>query len=321
MRLFYKLSSDRTVAIARIVVPLLIVTALAAWISPAFLTPDNLVLVLRQVSITGLIAIGLTFVVICGRLDLSVGSLLTLSGVVLINIHEAVGPEVAIVVCLLIGLLVGCTNGFLVAALGLDSLITTLGMLSVLQGLALIYTDAKNVYVSHPDVSWFSFIGRGYIYGIPFPVILLLFCAVVLSIVLQRTVFGRQVFAVGGNGLASVFSGIGARRTAFFAYAISGLMTALATVVFASRVMAVQNNSGAGLEMTALAGIILGGTSLSGGSGSIMRSLAGVVALGLLQNWLLLVGLPYQAQWIATWIIIVSAVWLNESRKRGRVFA
>ncbi|CAM2187617.1 Monosaccharide ABC transporter membrane protein (CUT2 family) [Paraburkholderia sacchari] len=313
-------ASSSALAVARIVVPLLVLLGLAEWASPAFLTPDNLMLVLRQVSITGLTALGVTFVVICGRFDLSVGSLLTLSGVVLISLHEAVGPGVAIAVCLFIGLLVGCVNGLLVAVLGLDSLIATLGMLSVLQGAALIFTGGKNEYVMNPHGTWFNFVGRGYIHGVPFPVILLVICAVILAVVLQRTVFGRQVFAVGGNGTASFFSGIAARRTIFFAYVISGVMTAIATIVFGSRVMAVQTNSGSGLEMNVLAAIILGGTSLSGGAGSIARSIVGVVALGLLQNWLLLIGLPYQVQWIVTWGLIVAAVWFNESQKRGRLF-
>lgn len=311
----------RAFKVARIAFPAVALVAVAAWIAPAFLTIDNVIQVLRQVSIIGLISLGVSFVVLCGRLDLSVGSLLSLSGVVLISLHESVGPEAAIATCLLIGLLVGATNGILIAVLGLDSLITTLGMLSVLQGLTLMYTGGKNELVMNPEATWFAFIGRGYIYGIPFPVLLLIALAVCLYILLSRTVFGRQVMAVGGNETASMFSGIRARRTVFFAYLISGFMTAVAAIVFGSRVMAVQNNSGSGMEITVLAAIILGGTSLSGGSGGVARSLVGVVALGFLQNWLLLIGLPYYAQWIVTWAIIVGAVWANQAIKRERVFA
>jgi ribose transport system permease protein len=138
--------------------------------------------------------------------------------------------------------------------------------------------------------------------------------------VLSRTTFGRRIFAVGGNEIASVYSSINAKRTILAAYIISGLMTAIAAIVFGSRVMDGRNDSGAGYELFVLSGVVLGGTSLLGGSGGVGRSVFGIVILGLIQNALLLLGLPYYYQWIVTWVVIVLAVWADTAAKRGKVF-
>ena len=138
---------------------------------------------------------------------------------------------------------------------------------------------------------------------------------------LTRTAFGRRVFAVGGNEAASLFSGINPTTTLLACYMLSGLITAVAAVVFASRVMAACNDSGTGYEIAVLSGIILGGTSLIGGSGGIGRTVIGIVILGFVQNTLLLMGLPYYAQWLVTWAVIIVAVWSDVAGKRGRIFA
>ncbi|MEX1663541.1 ABC transporter permease [Thioclava sp. 15-R06ZXC-3] len=289
--------------------------------SDAFLTPGNILEVLRQVSITGMMAIGVTFVVITGRLDLSVGSMLTLLTVIMVDQHNRLGPAPAIALTLGSGLAIGAWNGLLVGFFRLNALIVTLAMLSLLQGLTLYYSGGSNENITNPHTTWFAFFGRGEIAGIPVPVILFLGGAAIAAFVLRRTIFGRSVYAVGGNETTSVFSGIHAPWTVFFAYLISGLTTGIAAIIMGSRVMGAQNTIGQGYELTVLAGIILGGTSLLGGAGGIGRTVVGIAMLGFIQNGLLLLGYPYYVQWLVTWVVIIAVVWIDLAGKRGRIFA
>lgn len=305
-------------AVVGILILALIVSALFL---PRLLSANNVLQVLRQASIPGVMAIGVSFVVISGRLDLSVGSMLSLCSVVLITVHESVGPMAGIFAALAVGLAAGGVNGLLVGYLGLNSLITTLGMLSLLQGIALVYTGGQNALIAAPSEAWFSVFGRGFLWGIPAPVIALFFLGVVMSLVLTRTVFGRRVFAVGANQVAARYSAVPVKSVIFSAYVISGLMTACAAVLLSSRVMAARLDSGAGYELTVLSGIILGGTSLLGGSGGIWRAIFGIVVLAFIQNALLLKGLPYYIQWLVTWAVIIGAVGADVIGKRGKVLA
>jgi len=293
----------------------------AGFAIPELFSPSNITQVLRQVSVTGIIAIGVTFVVVVGRLDLSVGSLLSLCAIVTVSLHDKVSPGAAIAAGIGIGALAGCVNGYLVAVRRLNSLIATLAMLSVFQGISLLYSGGQNALIASPDGTWFATIGRGYVFGVPMPVAILIVLSIIMSVLLRKTLFGAQVFAVGGNQIAAVYSTISAKRVIFATYVVSGTMTGIAAVIFGSRVMAAQNDSGSGYELAVLAGIILGGTSLLGGSGGIFRSVFGIVVLGFIQNALLLLGLPYYFQWLITWVIIIGAVWLDVASVRGRVFA
>lgn len=295
--------------------------AVVALTADSFLTVGNILDVLRQVSITGMMALGVTFVVVAGRLDLSVGSMLTLLTVIVVDQHNAVGPGPAMLLTLLAGLAIGAWNGLLVGYLGLNALIVTLAMLSLLQGLTLWYSGGANVNVAGAQETWFALFGRESVAGVPVPVILFLTAAAILSFVLRRTTFGRAIYATGGNQTATRFSGIDARRVVAAAYVLSGLATAIAAIIMGSRVMGAQNTIGQGYELTVLAGIILGGTSLMGGAGSIWRTVLGISMLGFIQNGLLLLGFPYYAQWLVTWAIIIAAVWIDLAARRGRVFA
>ncbi|WP_425417654.1 ABC transporter permease [Oricola indica] len=311
------------IEIGRFAVAAILILALviAALFLPRLLSSNNVLQVLRQASIPGVIAIGVTFVVISGRLDLSVGSMLSLCSVVLITVHESVSPVAGILAALAVGLAAGGVNGILVGYLGLNSLITTLGMLSLLQGIALVYTGGQNALIAAPSEAWFSVFGRGFLSGIPVPVIVLFVLGTVMSLLLTRTVFGRRVFAVGANPVAARHSAVPVRSVIFTAYLISGLMTACAAILLSSRVMAARLDSGSGYELTVLAGIILGGTSLLGGSGGIWRAIFGIVVLAFIQNALLLMGLPYYIQWLVTWTVIIGAVSADVIGKRGKVFA
>jgi ribose transport system permease protein len=304
-----------------ILIPFILYLATIAVLAPSFLTIDNVLQIFRQASIPGVMALGVTFVVICGRLDLSVGSLLSFTTVLVVDLHDKIGPAAAIVVALAAGICIGVINGLLVGYLRLNALIVTLGMLSFLQGLTLIYTGGKNVGVAHPDETWFSVFGRGFVLGLPVPIVILVALAIVFGILLQRTAFGRQIFAVGGNELASAFSGIKSSRVILAAYALSGLTASIAAVIMGSRVMGAQNDAGAGYELTVLAGVILGGNSMLGGSGGIFRSVVGIVVLSFIGNGLLLIGLPYYMQWLVTWFVIIAAVWADLASKGRRRYA
>lgn len=301
---------------------LLIVMSFA---SDRFLTAGNILAVIRQVSIVGTIALGVTFVVIGGNLDLSVGSMLSLVTVLVVDLHDKIGPGLAILVAILVALVVGAINGGLVGFLRLNSLIVTLGMLSVLQGVTLIYTGGQNVDIADQENTWFALFGRGRLasFGnidINVPVVIFLALAVILGIVLHRTGYGRKIFAIGGNARASAYSGLRVRWLTFSTYLISALTVAFGAIILGSRVMGSQNNVGQGWELQVLAGIILGGTSLLGGAGSIAKTVIGVLILGFIQNGLLLLGYPFFTQWLVTWFIIIVAVWLDIAAKRGKLF-
>lgn len=318
---------DRMSGIGRIVAKqgILIAFALAiivfALSSERFLSTGNLMTVIRQASIIGVMAIGVTVVVIGGNLDLSVGSMLSFSTVLVVDLHDKIGPELAIPVMLLATLCLGAINGVLVGVARLNSLIVTLGMLSAIQGLTLIYTGGKNVDILTQESTWFAIFGRGSLFGIATPIVMFLGLAAVMHVVMSMTPFGRRVYAVGGNPTAAVFSGVRRSRLVFTTYLISALCVGLAAVILGSRVMGSQNNVGQGYELLVLAGVILGGTSLLGGSGNILKTVVGVLILGFIQNGLLLLGYAYYVQWLVTWVVIILAVWLDVAAKRGRLLS
>jgi ribose transport system permease protein len=289
--------------------------------SDRFMTADNLMSVFRQSAIIGIMALGVTIVVIGGNLDLSVGSMLSFATVVVVDLHDKIGPELAIPVMILATLCLGAINGFLIGFLRLNSLIVTLGMLSAIQGLVLIYSGGQNVDIADQQGTWFRIFGRGTVLGIATPIVMFLGLALIFHVVMSMMPFGRKVYAVGGNPTASVFSGIPRSRVVFATYLISALCVAIAAIILGSRVMGSQNNVGQGYELQVLAAVILGGTSLLGGSGSIIRTVLGVLMLAFIQNGLILMGQPYYTQWLVTWAVIIIAVWLDVAAKRGRLFS
>ncbi|WP_413725926.1 ABC transporter permease [Sodalis sp. RH16] len=297
----------------------IIVLGAIAGITPSLLNGDNIAQVLRQSSIAGVMALGATFVLISGRIDLSIGSLLSLASFVTIDVHERAGAGAALLAALGIGGAVGLVNGFIVGYLRLNPLIATLAMMSLLQGVTLVYSGGADIYVAHPDTTWFAVFGRGFLFGLPVPVLLFAALAVALGILLHMTAFGRKIFAIGGNETAAAFSGIDTRKTVALAYLIGGLTTSVAALIIASRVMGAQANTGAGYEFDVISAVILGGTSFLGGSGTMAGTVVGVVLLAFMQNGLLLLGLPYYLQWIITWGVIISAVWAEMAAKRKRI--
>jgi ribose/xylose/arabinose/galactoside ABC-type transport system permease subunit len=303
------------------VIPLLVVLlCAAAIITPAILSVGNIMLVLRQYSALGIMAIGVTFAVLCGRLDVSIGSLASLMVVISIALHDMLGPTVSVLAALATALLIGAINGYLIAYLRLSSLVTTLGMFAALQGVANVIGLVGKQVAEKPDESWLSFIGRGFVLGIPMPVWIFATVALVSSWIIARTNFGRAIRAVGGSEKAAIYSSINAKAITFWAFMISAFCTWLGGMIMASRTMQAQADSGVGLEILALSAIFLGGTSLGGGVGGVGRTVIGVIVLAFVSNALVLIGAPIQAQWLASGSIIIIAVWLDSiARKRSLV--
>jgi ribose transport system permease protein/putative xylitol transport system permease protein len=296
----------------------MVVFALA---SSRFLSMDNLESVVRSSAILGVMALGVTFVVISGNLDLSVGSMMSFSTIVVLDLHDKLGPGLAIPSMYLMTLGLGAFIGILVGYLRLNSLIVTLGMLSAIHGLTLTYSGGQNMDIADKSGTWFSFFGQGQMFGISVPILIFIALAAFLGVMLAKTPFGRKVYAVGGNPTAAVFSGIPRARTVFVCYLISAFCVATAGLIQASRSMGSQNTVGQGLELEVLAAVILGGASLLGGSGTIFKTVIGILMLGFIQNGLLLMGYPFYIQYVITWIIIILAVWLDISVKRGKFWA
>jgi ribose/xylose/arabinose/galactoside ABC-type transport system permease subunit len=291
--------------------------------NPRFIDIDNVFGVVRSSAILGIMALGVTFVVIGGNLDLSVGSMLSFSTIVVLDLHEnpAFGPALAIPAMFAMTLVLGAINGFLIGYLRLNSLIVTLGMLSAIHGLTLTYSGGQNMDIANQSETWFDVFGRGSALGIPIPVLIFALLAALLGIMLAKTPFGRKVYAVGGNGTAATFSGIPRARVVFATYMISAFCVATAGLIQASRTMGAQNTVGQGMELEVLAAVILGGASLLGGSGTIFKTVIGVLILGFIQNGLLLAGLEFYVQFVVTWIIIILAVWLDIATKRGKLWS
>ena len=289
--------------------------------NPKFLSVDNVFSVVRSSAILGVMALGVTFVVISGNLDLSVGSMMSFSTIVVLDLHDTLGPFLAIPAMFTMTMALGALIGFLVGYLRLNSLIVTLGMLSAIHGLTLTYSGGQNMDIADKEGTWFGVFGQGSALGIPVPILIFALLAALLGLVLGKTPFGRKIYAVGGNGTAATFSGIRRARTVFSCYLISSACVATAGLMQASRSLGSQNTVGQGLELEVLAAVILGGASLMGGSGTIFKTVIGVLILGFIQNGLLLLGLQFYVQFVVTWVIIILAVWLDIAAKRGKLWS
>ncbi len=294
----------------------IIILIIFSVFSRTFLTQQNIILVLRQVSIIGIMACGMTFVIIGGNFDLSVGSLLSFTTVLSIMISNTLGFIPALIITMVIGVLAGTFNGFLVGYLKLNSMIATLGMMSVYQGVIYIISGGLFTKLNNPDTNPFTFLGRGFVGPIPFPVIFYFVCVIIFGLLLNRTVFGRQVKAVGGNAKAAKFSGINDKKVVLITFILSGLTCALGGMILGGRVGAAQNNMGLGYELEVITAVIVGGTSLLGGEGSVYKTVLGVLIMGFLFNGFIMVGLPYYFQWFAQWFIISAVVWLDVVSKK-----
>ncbi len=294
---------------------LLALGLLLTALTPHFLTVSNLLNVMEQTSINAVIAVGMTFVILSGGIDLSVGSLVALSGVVMASALHAGAPiPVALLAGLLTGAFCGLVNGSLVTLGRLPPFIATLGMMSVARGAALLFTDGRPV--SGFDASFRS-LATGRVLLVPVPVLITLAVYAVAHLVLTRTRFGRYVYAIGGNEEASRLSGVPVRFHKTMVYALSGLVSGLAAAVLTARLNSAQPIAGMMYELDAIAATVIGGTSLLGGQGRVSGTLIGALIMGVLRNGLNLLGISSFLQQVVIGLVIVGAVLFDSLLKTG----
>lgn len=293
---------------------LFVITIILAILSPSFLSLNNIFNVLRQVSINALIAFGMTFVILTGGIDLSVGSMLALSAALTAGlISGGTDPIFAILVGLLAGGLMGAFNGLIITKGKVAPFIATLATMTIFRGLTLVYTDGRPITGLSGDVS-FELMGRGYFFGIPVPVIWMLISYAILYFILKKTTFGRRVYAIGGNEEAAILSGIKANKVKIWVYSITGLLSALAGIILTSRLNSAQPTAGSAYELDAIAAVVLGGTSLSGGKGWIFGTLIGALIIGVLNNGLNLLNVSSFYQQVVKGGVILLAVLLDRKK-------
>lgn len=284
--------------------------------TPHFLTGQNLLIILRQVSVNGILAIGVTFVIIAGGIDLSLGSVVALTGVVAAGFaHPGVYPLIVpLLIGLLTGVVVGLINGLVITFGRVAPFIVTLGMMTIARGLALVWSDGRPVTNLSPS---FNFIGGGNWLYIPVPILLFVLVIVVAYILLNNTTIGRYIYAVGGNEQAAIASGVRVSAVKLFAYTICGGLAALAGIVLASRITTGQPNAGIAYELDAIAAVVIGGTSLMGGRGTVSGTVVGVLIIGVINNGLDLLNVSSYYQQIIKGVIIISAVLLDRRNTKG----
>lgn len=284
---------------------LVLLVAAASFLSPRFLTVPNLLNVLRQVSIVGILAIGMTFVILTRGIDLSVGSILGIAVVLFAASMDGRGMAVAIPLGLGAAAFVGLANGIGVAYAGLPAFIMTLGMLSFVRGLAFIETGGTPVPILSED---FYTLGNGYLAGIPIPALILLAVLLTSAFVLGMTPFGRSVYAIGSNEEAARLSGVPVPLYKTVVYVISGLLSGLAGLVYASQLSIGTPIAGQGYELDAIAAVVVGGTSLFGGKGSVWGTFLGTLIIGVMANILNLTGVDPFVQQLFKGALIIAAV-------------
>lgn len=297
------------------VIILLLLTVGMAVFAPHFLEVSNMLNIFKQVSITAILAAGMTLVILTGGIDLSVGSTLALSGVISVMITNAgVNPIIAMLAGAGIGLAAGAINGYFTAVPKLPSFIVTLGSMTYLRGLALVISGGYPLVLANET---FKFVGAGKIFGIPTPIYIMAIVYVVMFFVLKYTMFGRHVYAVGGNEEASRLTGIKVEGILIKVYSISGFLAGIAGVVLAGRLFSGQPMAGIMAELDAIAAVILGGTSFVGGFGRIQGTIIGVLIIAVLNNGLTLLNVDSYWQKVVMGLVIVAAVLLDRMRRRG----
>jgi len=287
------------------------------WIlTPHFLTIPNLLNVAQQTSINAIIAVGLTFVIISAGIDLSVGSILAFSGVVIASILNAGYPiPLAITSGLLVGLVCGSINGVLIAVGKLPPFIATLGMMSVARGAALMYTNGRPISGFSSE---FRFLANGEIFSIPTSIIIMVMVYIVAHLVLTKTKLGRYTYAIGGNEEAARLSGINVTFHKIMIYGICGLLSGLAAIILTARLNSAQPIAGIMYELDAIAATVIGGTSLVGGEGRVFGTLIGALIMGVLRNGLNLLGVSSFLQQTIIGSVIIIAVLIDMTLKRRK---
>ncbi|WP_060546841.1 ABC transporter permease [Burkholderia pseudomallei] len=294
-------------------VGLVAVCVAMVFASDSFLSAANLENVLRQVSINAIIGVGMTCVILTGGIDLSVGSVMALSGTLAAGLLVAgANGAAALAAGIGVGVALGAANGLFVAFAGMPPIIVTLATMGIARGLALIYTGGYPID-GLPD--WVRFFGSGKVLGVQTPVLTMLTVYALAWLMLERMPFGRYVYAIGGNEHATRLSGVRVSRVKLAVYTFAGLTSALAALVLTGRLMSGQPNAGGGFELDAIAAVVMGGTSIAGGRGSIVGTLVGALLLGVLNNGLNMIGVNPYVQNVIKGAIILLAIYIGRERR------
>lgn len=291
-------------------IALVVLIMVVSFLNPNFFTFDNISNILRQTSVNAIIAVGMTLVILTAGIDLSVGSVLALCGAFAASMIAFELPVlIAVCIALIGGALLGGATGFVVSKGKVQPFIATLVAMTLLRGVTMVYTDGRPISTGFTDVAdSFAWFGTGYVFGLPVPIWLMAIVFAAAWYLLHHTRFGRYVYAIGGNEEATKLSGINVDRVKVGVYAIAGFLSALAGIIVTSRLSSAQPTAGAGYELDAIAAVVVGGTSLMGGSGRVMGTLVGALIIGFLNNALNLLDVSSYYQMIAKAIVILLAV-------------
>lgn len=306
---------------------LILMCLVLSLLSPAFLSVGNLMNIVRQIAVIGLIAFGVTMCIITTGIDLSSGSVLALSAVVAASLAQqpdwaarmypnlpALPVFFPILAGLGVGALCGFVNGTLIARTGIPPFIATLGMMTAARGMALLYAQGRPISTLTPE---YNYIGQGVVMGVPVPIIILLIMALISRILLKHTKFGKYTYAIGGNENAALVSGVNITRYKVLIYTYAGVLAGLAGIVLSSRISSGQPGLGVSYELDAIASAVIGGTSLSGGIGTIPGTIVGALIIGVMNNGLTLLNVQAYTQLIVKGVIIVGAVILDVRKNSG----
>lgn len=305
-------------SILRPLIALVVMSIALAFASESFATADNLFNVMRQVSVNLCISVGMTLVILTGGIDLSVGSILALSGAVAAgliksgisidgaNLHIGFTFFGVVIVALVIGGALGWFNGQMVTRFKVPPFIATLGMLTIACGLTMLYTNG------HPITGLgasFEYLGTGWFCGVPMPVLVAALVVVLFALFMRKSPWGRYIYAIGGNERATRLSGIDVNRVKCFVYTVAGVLSAVAALIVTARLDSAQPNAGTGYELDSIAAVVIGGTSLNGGKGSVWGTVVGALIIGVLNNGLVLLNVsPFWQQVIKGLVILLAVV-------------
>jgi inositol transport system permease protein len=298
-----------------IVAVLIVLCLLSGVVTPNFFTADNLINVLRQVSVTTIIAFGQTLLIIAGMVDLASGSIVALTGCMAMRIYiQTQSALIAILVAVLVGAALGLVSGLIITKYGVPSFIMTLAMMTIARGATFIYTGGFPIY----NIGDIAVLGKGSVLLVPIPIIVLLALFMLTAILLSKTKFGRYLYAIGGNENAAIAAGINTKRIKTRVFVLSGALAAIGGVLLMSRLNSGQPAAGVGYEFDAITAAIIGGTSFTGGVGTIWGTLAGSLIVGVLNNVMNLINVPSYYQQVLKGVIIVFAVVLDLVSKKTK---
>jgi ribose transport system permease protein len=296
-----------------LIVVVIVMCIAASFLSDVFFSIQNLLNILTQSTMAGIAGLGAAIILLTGEIDLSIGSLMAGVGIATVSIGNATGSvTIGILSGILTGIIVCVINATIVLKIKINSFIATLAMMSIIRGAVMVVTKASSIQNQLPA---FEFIGMGQIGWLPFPVLLLAILAVFVYVILNRTSFGRAIYAVGSNKEAALLSGINVQKIKYFVYGLEGVFIAIAAQIMASRLNSGQPLAGTGFELNVISAVILGGVSMTGGRGKIAGALLGILILNILTNALVLLNVSSFYQQIARGIVLIFAVFFDERRR------